>query len=277
VPRIRPHAARPRRGAAPAAAAVGAWVGSSCQCGCERRHRDDLGIGCCRRRRCCWWRLAAERLGGREAGCDLRTGAERRLRGPHGGATPRGSFDATTAPPRGPDEERIYSGHRTAGEGLDSAGRCVGWQAVDHGHARHLASSTGGGRAQGIHPTRPARVRPRTAGHRRLDDSGYGPGFSGSTGGLASSSVQQHGRRRTPHARSGGSSKPRGTGVRLGIARVGQGSRHQAGSGPRTPQPRGKTLASRLTASGLPRGRMRPVASARIGLRRSPMMSTKSW
>jgi len=42
-------------------------------------------------------------------------------------------------------------------------------------------------------------------------------------------------------------------------------------------QGRGNTFASRASASGLPRGLSLPVASARSGSRRSPMMSAKSW
>ena len=47
-------------------------------------------------------------------------------------------------------------------------------------------------------------------------------------------------------------------------------------SGPAATQARGKTFASRRTASGFPRVLSRPVASARSGFRRSPTMSTQS-
>ncbi len=44
-----------------------------------------------------------------------------------------------------------------------------------------------------------------------------------------------------------------------------------------TVQPLGNAFISFLSASGFPRGRSLPVASARRGSRRSPMMSTQSW
>ncbi len=110
--------------------------------------------------------LAAGWLGGREAGCDLRAGPERRLRGLHGGASPRGTSTRRRLHREAPARSASY----TAGPAqlvTDSPqlGGALAGRPSTTRHAWRLRSSTGGGRVHGIHRTRPARVWPRTAGH----------------------------------------------------------------------------------------------------------------
>ena len=147
----------------------------------------------------------------------------------------------------------------------------VGWQGEPGVRAR-------AGAGDGWRTTRSGRPR-ATAGRRRL-----GLGARARRDGLRSLRVRPC--RRDVAGRRQRAVRPRPgrpARVRTWIA-SGPSARRESAPGrsaanqpSRAGQPFGKTFVRRASASGLPRGRSLPVATARRGSRRSPTMSTQSW
>ena len=188
-----------------------------------------------------------------------RVPAERRhaARGARAGGPPRGELAERVAPADG--------GRRIARGGERRRRRRLLGR---YGPHRERGAAAPGVRAR----AGSRRERERAARIRRAIDARCHGGLRGArpvpaapppAGGLELLS----GRPRSPGGRGGS----RSAGVRARLA-SGHGRTRGAGA-----QPRGKTLVSLASASGLPCGRSLPVAIARSGSRRSPTMSTQSW
>ena len=93
-------------------------------------------LGRCRCRRCRQRRLAAGRLGRRQAGGGVCAGAERRMCCPHGGAPPRGS---NPSKPCAPTDEHLPGGRLGHRDGVPGARR------IDHSWWLHRGALVRGG------------------------------------------------------------------------------------------------------------------------------------